>query len=148
MGFSHSGSLLIIFIGLFIALGSVYTASSNTVDRTSGAVGEQIEHHTAVEATAINVTNATVEESTLSVDAINTGSAGLSLVETDLLVDGVYVEDWQDEATVEDEATDLWLPEEQLELTVDFGTLDGVEDPERVKLVTAVGIADSAEVSA
>lgn len=148
MGFSHSGSLLIIFIGLFIAMGSVYTASSNTVDRTSGAVGEQLDHHTAVEATGINVTNATVEGSTLSVTATNTGSTELSLAETDLLVDGMYVEDWQANATVDDEATEFWLSEERLEFTVDVETLDEVDDPQRVKLVTAVGIADSAEVTA
>ena len=148
MGFSHSGSLLIIFVGLFIAVGSVYTASSNTIDRTSGAVGDQLDQHDAVEGTALTVTNATTEASTLSVTARNTGTTELSLAETDLLVDGVYVEGWQDGATVDDEATELWLPEEQLELTVDIETLDSVDDPQRVKLVTAVGIADSAEVTA
>jgi flagellar protein FlaF len=143
-GFSTSASLLIIFVGVFIALGSLYTAGSNAVDRVQQAEGEHIEQHNTVLRTSINVTGADWDGTTLTVRANNTGTTTLSVNETDAIVDGEYVAIESFSSSVDgDTGTDRWNPNEQLVLSTDqFGAA-----PTRVKLVTATGLAGTTEVS-
>lgn len=143
MGVSTSASLLVIFVGVFVALGTVYTAGSTAVDQVNDAQGDQLDHHHTIQETRINVTGAEWESGTLTVRVNNTGATPLSVDGTDLLADGAYVAPATVTATVDGEATARWGLEEQLVLTTDSpGTA-----PDRVKLVTESGIAGTARVA-
>ena len=142
MGVSTSASLLVVFIAVFIALGSVFTAGSNAVDTVNDAQGDQYEQHDTVQRMSINVTSATYNSGDLTIRVNNTGGESLSVNATDVLVDGEYVSIGTFDATVDGESTDRWDLEQQLRLTTDsFGTA-----PDRVKVVTEVGIAGTAAV--
>lgn len=144
MGFSVSGAAAIIFIGLFIAFGAWFTAASNGFDQVTDA--EQMQTGNTLEATntGIEIRSATYNESgteQLVVTANNTGAEGLSLDATDLLVDGVFVEDWETGAEVDGDAgTDLWLSGERLTVTLNRS------EPQRVKLVVQAGVSATATV--
>ncbi len=138
---STSASLLLIFFGTTIAFGSLYTAGTNAVDRVGGAYGGQLAQQEAVAATDVTVTAATPADGTVTVNATNDGDRTLALAETDLLVDGRLVADWQANATVAgDPDTGLWLPGQTL--TVELETTG-----DRVVLVTDIGVGDGREVS-
>lgn len=144
MGFSTSGSLLLIFFGVFIALGSMYTVTSNTSDHLAGAVGDQLSSHDDIQETDIDITEALWHETdgnlTLRID--NVGSTELSVAATDVLLDGEYrATDEFEIATVEGDETDIWSLGEQLRLENES------ERPERVKVVSEVGVAATAAVT-
>lgn len=143
-GFSTSASLLIIFVSVLIALGSVFATGSNALDRVQQAENEQIEQHSTIQRTAINVTSAEWNSGTLTIRVNNTGTTTQSVNATDVLVDGEYTDIETFSSSVDGNTnTDRWAPQEQLVLTTDqFSTAPG-----RVKLVAPVGIADTAEVS-
>lgn len=147
MGFSVSGAAAIIFASMFIAFGMWFTATSNSFDRVVDAQDLQTEGTLETSNTDISIVSATYNESgeqRLVVTATNEGTTELSLAAANLLIDGVYVEDWQADATVENDAdTDLWLSGEQLVIDVERD-----QAPDRVKLVTQSGVATTAEVTA
>jgi flagellar protein FlaF len=142
VGFSTSASLLVIFIATFIALGSVYTAGSNATDRVSEAQIDQLDRHHELRQTSINVTGAEWELGTLRLRINNTGTSVLSVNATDVLVNGEYIQVESFLATVDGEITDRWGLDEQLVLTTDSLT----QIPDRVKIVTEVGVADTRSV--
>jgi len=142
MGVSTSASLLVIFVGVFVALGTVYTAGSNANDRVAEAQDEQLDRQQSILRTSVNVTAAEYDSGTLTVRVNNTGATQLSVDGTDLLADGVYVSPTAITATVDGASTDRWGLEEQLVVRTDsLGSA-----PDRVKVVTEVGIADTAPV--
>lgn len=148
--FSTPASFLIVFVGLFIALGTLYTAAANTAERIGDAQATQRDHQEAVATTGVNVTSATWDTSAgdLTVRATNTGDTTLTVADADTVVDGRYVaiSDYE-RAEVEGVDSDLWRPGEELVLE-DTDTVDGFPtDPARVKLVTGPGLAATAEVS-
>lgn len=142
MGFSVSGSLVIVLLGLFIALGAFYGSLSNSVERVVDAESDRIDRmdrvaETGVEITGVDVVNATSCD--VEVTAENAGETTLDVNETDLLYDNEYRTAWRQNATVDGEATDLWHPGAELTLT----THDHVSPPERVKLVAGPGVAST-----
>lgn len=142
-GVSTSASLLLIFFGITIAFGSLYTVGANAVDRVGGAYGGQLAQQEAVATTDVTVTAAALADGTVTVNATNDGDRALALTETDLLVDGELLADWQANATVAGDPntdTDLWLPGQTL--TVELETTG-----DRVVLVTDVGVGDGRGVS-
>lgn len=142
MGFSTSGSLLVIFIGLFLAMGTVYTASSNTSDRLSDAAGEQVEAQVAVEETGVNITSATFDPDTGELEILveNTGARELSVDDTTVLADGRLIEEFET-ATVDGQGTDIWSTGTDLRLVQ-----EDADAPDRVKVVTGIGVADATPV--
>jgi flagellar protein FlaF len=144
MGFSVSGAAAIIFASMFIAFGMWYTAADNSFSRVTDAQDAQSESSLETSNTAIEIISASYSSGTLTVEINNTGTTQLSLNQTDLLIDGQYETDWQAaNATVAgDGSTDLWLPGEQLTIT-----LDRASQPDRIKLVTESGVGASAEVT-
>jgi flagellar protein FlaF len=142
-GFSTSASLLIIFVGVFIALGAIFTSGSNAIDRVQQAENDRIEQHNTIQRTSINVTGAEWTSGTLTVRANNTGTTTLSINETDVLVDGEYIAVESFTSSVDGNTnTDHWNGEEQLVLSTDqFDTA-----PDRIKLVTETGIAGTTGV--
>jgi flagellar protein FlaF len=146
VGFGTSGSLLLVFTGLFIAVGSFYTVAADTAERTAAATDQQRERLADVQESSVDVTGATYNasgEGNLTVRIENTGETVLSVDAVDLLVDGRYVSLGDlDRVAVEGSTTDVWRPGEVLVLEGDPGTVPG-----RVKVVTGPGVADTAEVS-
>ena len=142
MGFSVSGAAALVFAAALIAFGAWHTAAADSFERVQAAEDDRADAALETANAAINITDASSDGSTLTVTVENTGPAQLRLSRTDLLVDGRYVDGWQDTATVAGDAdTDLWLAGETLELTVSG-------DPDRVKLVTTNGVADTTAVTA
>lgn len=145
MGFSTSGSLLIIFLGLFLALGTVYTVSSNTSERLVEAYSDQHKQQQDIQDTEINVTRAIYHETDghLTIRINNTGSQTLSVEATDTFVDGEYrAGDEFAVVTVDGNDTDIWEMGQQLRLENES------TQPARVKVITEVGVADTATVTA
>lgn len=144
-GLSTSASLLIVFVGLFLALGSLYTATANTGERLADARDDQRERQRAVAQTQVTVVTATwdVDAGTLRVEVNNTGERTLSVHESDTVLDGSYVPiDAYERVTVADRETSVWRPGEQLVLEDD----NTVSSPGRVRFVTGPGVADAREV--
>lgn len=143
MGFSVSGAAAIIFASLFIAFGMWSTAAANSVERVNEAEADRTDGLLEQQNTALAITSATWNGSHLVVDVENAGASQLRLGPTDLLIDGRYETGWEPGASVAgDGGTDLWLTGEIATITV---SLDS--QPDRVKIVTASGVADTAEVS-
>jgi flagellar protein FlaF len=142
MGFSTSGSMLVIFIGAFIALGAVYTASSNATEAVSESYSEQLAAHGDIQETAIDVRARYHEADTnLTVRADNVGSVELSVSATDVLVDGEYTPpSGFGIGTVDGNETDVWGQQEQLRLENDSAV------PERIHVVTETGVTGTAAV--
>jgi flagellar protein FlaF len=145
MGFSVSGAAAIIFASMLVAFGMWFTATANSFDQVSESRELRTDGVLESSNTAVEIVSATYNESgngRLVVDVNNTGAAGLSLNATDLLIDGSFVESWQPDATVDGNGgTDLWLAGEQLTVTRDPATA-----PDRVKIVTPSGVADTGAV--
>jgi len=150
-GFATSGNFLVIFIGLFIALGTIYTVTANTGERLGDAREDQRERYQAVQTTAVEVTNATWNgtDGTFTLTVVNTGDSTLAVSAADTVVDGRYVgiEDYE-RATVAGVDSDQWRPGEDLVLE-DVDTVEALSGtPERVRFVTGPGVADVREVTA
>ena len=144
MGFSTSGSLLVIFVGVFLALGTMYTVSSNATDAVSSAAVDQHEQQERVLDTRIDVTDALwhTTDGNLTVQVDNAGAAELTVSGTSVLVDGEHdTAEAFDHSQVDGTETDLWGIEEQLVLE------RSTDQPTRVKVVTEVGVAAVAPVS-
>jgi len=143
MGFSVSGSAAIIFASLFIAFGMFYTASANSFESVSDAQQDRTDLNLDQKNTAIDVTNATYSNGTLTVRVDNTGGSYLTLEGTSILVDNDLQTGWRSGAAVDgDGNTDLWTPGQRLELSL---SLDAA--PSRVKVATKTGISDTEVVS-
>jgi len=137
LGFSVSGSAAIIFVGIFLAFSTAYTASANGFERVSDATADVDDQALERQNTALSV-NATYDTTneTLSVDVVNEGSTDLTVNGTDLLVDNAYRDDYDVRRVDGDSSTDLWLPGERLHLEVSTLT-----KPSRVKVVSGPGVA-------
>lgn len=144
MGFSVSGSAAIIFVAMFIAFGMWHSAVTNGFERVSDAQDAHADSQLERQNTEIVVDSAVLDqdEDQMRVRATNTGATGLSLNETDVLVDSEYETGWRDGADVASRTeTYLWAPGEQLEFNVSTTSAD------RVKLVTGPAVANTTEVS-
>jgi len=146
MGFSVSGATAVIFLGLFISFGIAYSAANNGMERVNEAYDANTDDALARQNTAIAMGNASVVEADgqfyVNVTVDNTGSTTLSIDDTDILIGGNYtnhtspnMETFEVAGT---EETDIWLPGETLHFNVSFDTR-----PDRVKVVTGPGVADS-----
>lgn len=144
MGVSTSGSLLLIFFGSFIALGAVYTATANTSESLTGAYDDHLATQNAIAETALSV-EATYHETdgNLTIRATNTGSRDLQVSDSTVLVDGAFraLSAFQI-STVDGQETDLWGVDTQLRLE------NATARPERVKVVTDSGVAETVAVDA
>jgi flagellar protein FlaF len=146
MGFGTSGSALLIFAALFLAVGSLYTATTNATERVRDAQEAQTDHQQTILVTDVDVTNATYNTTTgnFTIYVTNTGESTLSPDHVDAVVDGDYFDSSEFErVTVDGRETGVWRPGETLTL-VDTDSVPGV--PGRVKFVSGPGVADTAPV--
>lgn len=138
MGFSVSGSAAIVFIGLFLAFSTAYTASANGFERVTDANTAVQDETLERQNTALNITTAAYDDGnqTLTVEVVNEGTTSLTVNATDLVVDNVYRDDFSDRHVDGDNSTSLWLPGERLHLELSMS-----DRPSRVKIVTGPGVA-------
>lgn len=144
MGFSVSGSTVVILIGCLIAFSAAFTVATEGFDRVTTAQDDHSDRLLDRQNTAIEISDVVRNETddALTIDVTNTGSTALAIDRTDLLVDGEYNDT---EPTIIDEngetreETNLWLPGETLEYELPSGV-------ERVKIVTEHGIEASAVI--
>ncbi|QLH84290.1 flagellin [Halosimplex pelagicum] len=153
MGFSVSGSLVVVLLGLFIALSAYYGSVSNAGERLHDARSAAQERADRIADSDIAISGFDVVTSPscgVRVEINNTGSTTLLLSDTDLLLGNQYRTGWADDAVVDGTAngsepgTDLWFPGERL--TVEETGLDAA--PRSVKVVSGPGVAASRGVTA
>ncbi|QSG10050.1 flagellin [Halapricum desulfuricans] len=138
MGFSLSGSAAIVFVGLFIAFGTFYSASTNTMGQVTDANSDWQDRRLAQHNTQIDIVSAVYDNETdsLVVEVNNTGATTLSVEATDLLVDNEYRTAMQDRDVDDDSETDIWASGQRLTFSV-----SATSQPDRVKVVTENGVA-------
>jgi len=150
MGFGTSGSALVIFAALFLAMSTLYTATGNTVERVSEAREDADERHRTVQETQIEVVEATFNttSSNFTVVVNNTGETTLSVEEVDAVADGNYLASGDFERSeVDGRSTTTWRPGEQLVLEDEDTLVESTLNPDRVKVVTGPGVAATAPVT-
>lgn len=144
MGFSTSGAMAVIFVGLLVAVGIVYPVLETAHDRRSDAIDDRDQRALEIRNTAVNLSEVDATDDRIVVE--NTGTTTLSVNDTDLLVNGTYLERNEYETAVgeDDEGNerDLWQPGEDLVIEADVA----LEDGQRVKIVTENGISVATEV--
>ncbi len=142
MGIEVSASYAILIVALLISIGTLYVAVSNSTERVTGALeDDQRQFHETLR-TDITITSADYRGNTLVVVIKNAGKTELSVSGTDLLVDGTFISDENRTSTVSSSgSTNLWMPGETLELSVDLPT------PDRVHVVTKHGVAATSPVA-
>lgn len=147
MGFSVSGSWVLIFVGTFAAFGTLYSTTANTAEDYQDAREFQRSHLQEIQGTDVSITAVSLADGVgcgVNVSVENTGETTLDLNETDLLYDNDYQTGWQSSARIEgDGSTDIWRPGQTLSISDD----DLLAAPDRIKFVSGPGIADTAEVT-
>lgn len=140
MGFSVSGATALLLVAFLLSFGAFYTASTGAFSQVQDAQTDQTDRTVETINTEIGIDSAKYNESgdqNLNITVNNTGASTLQLNDTSLLVDGNYVSDWQDAASIDgDSSSYLWLPQETLNISVSRSP-----DPQRVKIVTEYGVA-------
>jgi flagellar protein FlaF len=142
VGFGVSGATAIVFLGLFIAAGTMFTTTATTFEQVDEARDDRQEQLLDRRNTAITVTSAVYNNttSTLNLSVVNEGSTTLSVNGTTVLVDNEYTPTAS--ARVDGTAaTDLWEPGETMALNV------STAEPTRVKVVTEYGVAETSRVT-
>jgi len=133
VGFSVSGSAVIIFVGMMVAAGIAVPALVGSMGALADSQGEQVDRGIDALNTEFEVTSATYNESgngNLDLDIKNTGSTTLTLEGTSVLIDG--------EIRPSLTGTGLWVPGETITITTDESS-----KPDSVKIVAENGIAET-----
>ena len=156
MGFSTSGSMAVLFVGVLIAISTAYPMMSAANERVQTAVDERGDRSVSQRNSDIELGNVTYNATTdtLVVRVNNTGSRTLSVADTDVLVDGAYRQGyatsvsrspstvsasiWSATSVAGDGSRTIWVPGETLRIAVSTSTR-----PDRVKVVTEFGIAET-----
>ena len=141
MGFGVSGSTAIIFLGVLIATGTLYTATSNAAENVLDARDAESERALERTNTEVSIANATYNSTSdvLSVNVTNSGATTLEVDETTLLVDNTHTT--PDTTSVDgNQGTNLWYAGQNL--TMNYTT---TTTPTRVKIVTGSGVAATAD---
>ena len=149
MGFSVSAATAVIFAGLFLALGIFYPAMVNSYERVQAADADQADRALEQANTDIRLDDTSTSGggggiNSLQVTLTNNGSTSLTVSETDLLINGTYIQRSELGTEVDgDSTTDLWLPGETLDITYDPS---GTFSADRIRVVTEHGVAVSEDV--
>ncbi|ELY70778.1 flagellin [Natronobacterium gregoryi SP2] len=137
-------------IAFLVAAGVMFPAIFTVSSDTGDAFAAQADQTRDQVNTAIAVEPIDDSGGDIVVAVDNEGTTSLTITDTDLLVNGEFVQPdgtVVDDGETERDETDIWLPGTTLELTVSETTLSesGIDDVERVKVVTETGIADATE---
>lgn len=144
MGISVSAGTAIILIGAFVALGVIVPGFLDAHDRISTANEVREDRELTRMHTALTIESVDETEDELELTVVNDGSTELSLSSISVIVENEYVPiaaSMIDPAGTEDTETDLWLPGEDVVLTV-----QKPEGATSVQVVTGVGVTDRKEL--
>lgn len=147
---STTASLLVVFLGVFVAMAPLYSATDGAGERVGDALADQHDRTVAVIDTDLNVTSASwdLTDSDLTLKIENTGDRTLDAARGDAVVDGTYVgyEDF-DRVEIEGVDSDVWRPGEVLTLEDEDTVSNFLSTPDRVRVVSGPGVATSREVT-
>ena len=153
MGISTSAAALVIFVALFLALGTLHGTAADAVDRITDAERAAVERGLAVRATAVTVTNATYNATVdvFTVTARNTGERAVDMEGLTVVADARFVDRSTFETvTVAGRDSRVWRPGQELRFRDTDGSISTLVDgsaPSYVKLVSATGVAGLREVT-
>lgn len=153
MGISTSGSALVIFAAMFLAIGTLHGSTSTAVEAINGAETAQVSSSVAIQETSVSITTASDDTTTdvFTVKATNTGERPVAVEDLSVVADGAYVpRDTFETITVDGRDSRVWRPGSQLVLRDDdrsVATIVGDAGPNYVKLVTRDGVASLLEVT-
>jgi len=139
MGFGVSGSTAVIFLGVLIASGTLYTAAAGSAEQITDARDGKGEDLLDRRNTDLEITKTVYNQSTdvLELNVTNTGTTTLSVNGTSLLVDNDYVT--PDTTSVDGGgSTDVWGAGDVLVVTATNNST-----PDRVTVVAENGVAAS-----
>lgn len=145
VGFSTSGSAVVVFIGLAIIGNMVFSGSMNGLETVNEARAEETDGLLELQSAAIEFDRARLVLDTLHIWVNNTGGDDLSVTGTTVLVNGQAF----DPVTTRvrgDRTTEIWAPGETLYIVIQDDSFTGL-DSARFRVVTERGIAISVEVS-
>lgn len=135
MGFEVSGTFLLIFFGVLVAVGAMFTTFDNTSERLLDAQQEQLSDSIEQAETAIAIQRAHWNGSHLTLEIENTGKTVLDINRTELLLDGRFRSP-HDAASLTISGTndtEVWAPGQVLRLVY-------TENAHRVRVVTEHGV--------
>lgn len=136
MTLSASASYAVLGVALFFIVGSFFMAVGNGAELVGEAIDDRVERTERQADTDITfVSAASTGGSQLTITVKNTGETRLSTEETDLLVNGQYIERSRRTTSVGGSTSDqVWAPGELLLVTA------SVTSPERATVVTEHGV--------
>lgn len=149
MGFSVSAAFAVAVIASLIALGMVYPAVSNGFESVSEASQDAGERRLAAANTDIEITQACYDAGADQVElqVENTGSIGLGLDRTHVLVENNLQLSFDDRDVDGIADTAVWAPGETAHITYTYSAQSNIEsvDPElsRLTVATEHGVMDS-----
>ena len=151
MGFSVSGATALLFVAFLLSFGTFYTATMGAVEQVQEAQVDTQDSDLAALNTEIEIQSAEYNASgqeELTIVANNTGAEPLNVTDVSLLVNGTYVEFEPNDVTLRSPDGELlWVPQQQLVLTISGNDLPAFSDGETVKLVTKNAVADTAQIT-
>ncbi|MFB6311107.1 MAG: CARDB domain-containing protein [Salinirussus sp.] len=137
MGFSVSGTAVIVLTALLVAFGMWSTAAANSLEQVTESHHDAADRQLERTNTAVAISSASQSGSTVSFNIENEGTVSWYVSEIDVIVDGTYKSDW----TVGG-SSNLIRPGQSRGVRVGVsGTAD------RVKVVTPTGPSAVSEVS-
>lgn len=145
MGFSVSGAMIVILIGLFVAFGLLFPAVVDGIERVGDAQSDRSDRilermNTDMEVIGTQSTGGGYFE----IEVENTGSVPIQLSTLDVIIDGEYILGYTTEIETRGTDTDYWYPGETLIIEEEDSDING--NPDRYKLVTASGVSVSGEL--
>lgn len=154
MGFSVSGAVALVTIGLIVTAGMVYGTAFDEMSEFASIrqeTGDDLlrRQNTEIDITDISLTEDLANElATVIVDVENNGSVALSMNGTDILIDNEYIQQDSSDVLIEiegDSSRETWEPGETLHIEVTKSKYL-TDNPDRVKIITETGVADDAPV--
>jgi flagellar protein FlaF len=147
VGFSVSGSAVVVFVGFIVAAGLAIPTLAGTISDVTESQGEQIDRGVNMINTDLKIERSVYNETTdeLRIEVTNTGSTTLTVRDTSLLVDDALITNVTREIAGVQVDTKLWKSGEQLNMTVEnVASNDNVNATqlERVKIVAENGVDD------
>jgi flagellar protein FlaF len=139
VGFGVSGSTAVIFLGLLIASGTLYTAAAGSAEQISEARDGDSEDLLDRRNTEVDITSVVYDNDSdaLEINVTNTGTTTLTVNGTSVLVDNEH-ESPISTAVEGDGETDVWAGNQTLVVNVSV-----TAEPDRVKVVAENGVADA-----
>lgn len=144
MGISVSAGTAVILVGLFLMLGVIVPGALNAHDRVNTASEKADELTLNQQETDIEIESATKGDGTLEIVVENTGTNTLTISRTSTLVNNEVLPPTETVITdTDNNQTDLWLPDETLQIIIDADDhSSGIGQLHDAKVITEYGVAD------